>query len=97
LTKKDQPFVWSKDCEDAFQTLKKRFTEAPILVIPDQEKPFFLETDASAYASGGVLMQKDDNGLLHPCGYISGTFSPAEQNYQIYDRELLALIRALLE
>jgi hypothetical protein len=50
LTKKDQPFDWSKDCEDAFQTLKKRFQEAPVLVIPDQEEPFFLETDASAYA-----------------------------------------------
>jgi hypothetical protein len=63
----------------------------------DQTKPFYLETDASAFASGAVLMQKDDNGLLHPCGYLSRTFSPTKQRYQIYDRELLALIRALVE
>jgi hypothetical protein len=42
-------------------------------------------------------MQKDDNGLLHPCGYLSKTFSPTEQWYQIYNRELLTLIRALVE
>jgi hypothetical protein len=63
----------------------------------NQTKLFYLETDASAFASGAVLMQKDDNGLLHPCGYLSRTFSPTEQRYQIYDHELLALIRALVE
>jgi hypothetical protein len=77
--------------------MKKRFQEAPVLVMPDQEKPFYLETDASAFASGAVLMQKDENGQLHPCGYLSRTFSETEQRYQIYDRELLALIRALEE
>jgi hypothetical protein len=63
----------------------------------DQTKLFYLETDASAFASGAVLMQKDDNGLLHPSGYLSRTFYPTEQRYQIYDRELLILIRALVE
>ena len=52
-------------------------------------------TDASLLASGGVLMQKDDNGDLHPCAYLSQTFSPAERNYDIYDQELLAIIHAL--
>ena len=65
--------------------------------MPDPEEPFFLETDASAFATGAVLMQKDPNGALHPCGYLSRTLSETEQNYQIYDRELLALIRALKE
>jgi len=97
LTKKDKPFEWTKECEYAFQTLKKAFLEAPILVMPDQDQPFYLETDASAFASGGVLMQKDSNGHLHPNGYISRTFNETEQRYQIYDRELLALIRALTE
>ena len=54
-------------------------------------------TDASLTASGGVLMQKDSNGDLHPCAYHSTTFSPAERNYDIYDRELLAVIQALKE
>jgi len=54
-------------------------------------------TDASLVASGSVLMQKDGNGDLHPCAYYLKTFTPAEQNYDIYDRELLAVIRALKE
>ena len=65
--------------------------------MPGPEEPFYLETDASAYASGIVLMQKDENGYLHPCRYLSRTFNPMEQRYQIYDRELLALIQALNE
>jgi hypothetical protein len=97
LTKKGQAFNWTAACEDAFQKLKRRFQEGPVLIMADQTKPFYLETDASAFASGTILMQKDDNGLLHPCGYLSRTFSPTEQQYQIYDRELLALIRALVE
>jgi transposase InsO family protein len=97
LTKKDRAFEWTPECEYAFQELKKRFLEAPILTMPDQDQPFYLETDASAFASGGVLMQKDDNGHLHSCGYLSRTFSETEQRYQIYDRELLALVRALEE
>ena len=65
--------------------------------MPDTTKLFFVMTDASLTASGGILMQKDSNGDLHPCTYHSATFSPAEQNYDIYDRELLAVIQALKE
>ena len=54
-------------------------------------------TDTSLTASGGVLMQKDSNGDLHPCAYFSKTFSPTERNYNIYDHELLAVIHALTE
>ena len=54
-------------------------------------------TDASLTASGGVLMQTNMNGGMQPCGYISQTFSPAERNYDIYDRELLAVIQGLEE
>jgi len=97
LTKKGLAFEWTQQCEEAFKKLKQRFLEAPVLVMPNQDQPFFVETNASAFASGGVLMQKDLNGHLHPCGYLSQTFSQTEQNYQIYDRELLALIRALEE
>jgi len=97
LTKKDKPFEWTTECQNAFDTLKARFIEAPVLMMPDQDKPFYLETDASAFASGAVLMQKDDNGHLHPNGYLFRTFNETEQRYQIYDRELLALIRGLTE
>ena len=65
--------------------------------MPDQTKPFQIECDASKWASGAVLMQLDINGDRHPCAFISQTFSPTEQNYEIYDRELLSMIRALQE
>jgi len=97
LTRKGQPFDWTYEQQTAFNLLKKSFTTAPVLLMPDTTKPFFLETDASAYATGAVLMQKDDNGNLHPCGFLSKTLNPTEQNYPIYDRELYALIRALKE
>ena len=97
LLKKDQKFEWTDDCQRAFDELKKRFTEEPVLMMPDQTKPFQIETDASKYATGAVLTQLDSNGARHPISFISKTFSPAERNYEIYDRELLAIIRALEE
>ena len=54
-------------------------------------------TDASLFAAGAILLQSDANGDLHPCAYFSHTFLPAEQNYDIYDRELLVVILALTE
>ena len=71
--------------------------EAPVLYMPDQMKPFILETDASKHASGAVLRQQDSNGDWHPCGYLSKSFTETERNYDIGNRELLAVIRALEE
>ena len=66
-------------------------------MMPDQTKPFQIETDALKYATGAVLTQLDSNGDRHPISFISKTFSLAERNYEIYDRELLAIIQALEE
>jgi len=71
--------------------------EEPVLIIPDQSRPFQIKLDASKYASGAVLTQLDTNGERHPIAFISKTFSPTKRNYKIYDRELLAIIRALEE
>jgi hypothetical protein len=65
--------------------------------MPDTLKPFIVEADASKYASGAVLSQTDSNGSKHPVAFLSQTFNPAERNYKIYDRELLAIMRALRE
>ena len=89
LLKKDQKFEWTETQQDAFDELEKRFTE--------ELKPFQIETDASKYATGAVLTQLDANGDRHPVSFKSKTFSPAERNYEIYDRELLAIVRALEE
>ena len=66
-------------------------------MMPDQSRLFQIETDASKYAKGAVLTQLDLNCDRHPVSLISKTFSPAERNYEIYDQELLAIIRALEE
>ena len=95
LTKKTHPWSWDKSCNDAFAALKLAFTSQLVLHLPDLSSPFTISTDASKHASGGVLFQKDTNGEWHPCTYLPQTFSPAKQNYNIYDHELLTVMRAL--
>jgi len=95
LTRKDRQWKWTTECQKSFDTLKQRFGEAPVLKMPDSFKPFIIESDASKFATGAVLRQQDINGDWHPCGYISQSLNPAERNYQIYDRELLGVVRAL--
>jgi hypothetical protein len=94
LTRKEIQFNWTEECEKAFNELKERFLEEPILKMPDVTRQFMLEMDASKWATRAVLKQLGEDGELHPCGYISHTLTPAERNYQIYNRELLAVIRA---
>ena len=78
LTKKGVPFCWKKEQDKAFVKLKEMFLSALVIKMPDTTKPFFVMTDASLTASGGILMQKDSNRDLHPCAYHSATFSPAK-------------------
>jgi len=91
LTKKTKVFEWSQDCHAAFEILKKCFLGKPVLVIPDPSKQFFVESDASKWATGTVLRQHNNNEELKPCGYISHSLTQTERNYDIYDREMLAI------
>lgn len=95
LTQKSINWEWTDERDNAFKTLKRMFLEAPVLLMPDNSKPFEIESDASKFASGAVLRQQDVNGDMHPCGYLFQSFDKAQRNYQIYDRELLGIIRAL--
>ena len=97
LLKKDTPFLWTLECQISFDTLKQRFTAEPVLMMPDQSRPFQIEVDASKYTSGVVLTQMDSNGDRHLVAYFSKNFNDTERNYEIYDRELLGIIRALEE
>ena len=63
--------------------------------MPDTAKPFVVESDASKWATGGVLQQQNDNGDWHPCGFISHSFNQTQRNYKIYDCELLGIVHAL--
>lgn len=99
LTRKDAEveFRWTDKAEQAFQTLKRMFVTAPNLLIFDPDRETVLETDSSGYSTGGVLMQYDDEGMLRPCAFMSKKNLPAECNYPIYDKELLAIIKCLQE
>ena len=97
LTHKGEPWIWTQLQQRAFERLKHIFSSAPVLRIPDMTRPFTIMTNASLLAAGAVLMQADKNSDLHPCTYFSRTFSSAQHNYDIYDRELLTVILALEE
>jgi len=96
LTCKDK-LDWGLEAENAFQNLKTAFTTAPILIHPDFSKPFYMETDASDFALGAVLSQKGDDAKLHPVAFYSRKFSAAEINYEIHDKELLAIVDSFQE
>jgi transposase InsO family protein len=97
LTQKDVPFQWTKTEQEAFDSLKTCFTTAPVLRRFDHDRDVVVETDASDYVSAGILSQYDDDGVLHPVAYFSKKHSPAECNYEIYDKELMAIVRAFEE
>ena len=95
LTKKTgKEWSWNPEAETAFQELKKRFTTAPILAHFDASRPIIIETDASDFAIGAVLSQRDNEKRLHPVAFHSRKFQPAEINYDIHDKELLAIVDA---
>nr|XP_023655862.1 uncharacterized protein LOC111837765 [Paramormyrops kingsleyae] len=90
--------AWSEDATQAFTALKERFCTAPVLQQPDPNEPFIVEVDASEVGIGAVLSQRDPrSGKFHPCAFLSKNLSPAESNYDVGNRELLAIKRALEE
>ncbi|GJU28371.1 reverse transcriptase domain-containing protein [Tanacetum coccineum] len=93
LLEKETPFVFSKDCIDAFQTLKKKLTEAPILVVPDWNLPFKLMCDASDFAIGAVLGQRKMKHF-QPIHYASKTMTEAQIHYTTTEKEMLAVVYA---
>ena len=97
LTRKDVEFQWKDEEETAFNALKKRITDEPVLRMADPTKPFEVETDASDYALGGQLSQADENGKMHPVAFFSKKLNGPQLNYQIHDKELMAIIEAFRE
>ena len=101
LTRKDKesgkpvPFVWTDDCQRAFEKVKKSLVSAPLLHPPDWEKEFFLWTDASLAGFGAVLEQEITEGMRVPIAYASRTTSTAEKKYGVTELEVAALVYAL--
>uniref|UniRef100_A0A183CQC9 RNA-directed DNA polymerase n=1 Tax=Globodera pallida TaxID=36090 RepID=A0A183CQC9_GLOPA len=97
LLKKDTKWNWTEKTQTSFEALKGYLTSAPLLIQPDTTEQFFVECDASDFATGTILSQKNSEGKLCPVAYLSKSLSPAERNYDIFDKELLAIIRAFKE
>ncbi len=95
LLKKDQEWQWTEECQEAFLTLKRSLMEAPILALPDPDRPFYVVCDASNFAIGNALMQKDDDGRERVISYCSRQLRGAERNYPVHDKELLSMKYAL--
>ena len=91
LTEKGRPFVWTEQCQEAFEKLKKHLTEAPILAFPDFSKDFVLDTDASGNSIGAVLSQKIDGKERVIC-FGSRTLSKSERQYSVTRKELLSVV-----
>jgi hypothetical protein len=90
LLRKGCQFQWTPAAEQAFQLLKERLVQAPVLSVPNFEQPFVLETDASDFGIGAVLMQ-----FGHPIAYLNKHLCPCNQTLSVYEKECLAILMAI--
>jgi hypothetical protein len=95
LTWKDYVFTFDEGCTQAFETLKARLMNAPLLAHYDVNSQCLLETDTSNTVVTAVFSQKGLNEEWHLVAYFSKTIAPAETNYPIYDKEMLAIVQSL--
>ncbi|CCO34603.1 Retrotransposable element Tf2 155 kDa protein type 1 [Rhizoctonia solani AG-1 IB] len=89
---KDEPGVWEAVQKEVFYLIKFAISKEPLLAHPDECQPYPLETGTSGVAMGAVLLQRKDDGCLHPVAFMSASFSAAELNYDTHDQELLAIM-----
>ena len=89
------PYIWTNECQQAFEILKRKLVEAPILKFPDWSRKFHVHIDASALAVGAILAQPADDSTDHPNIYASRKLNKAERNYSTTEREALGMVFAL--
>ena len=95
LLSKKVKFVWTDDCQLAFDKTKLLLQKSPVLKSPDYEKPFKLIIDSSDVGTGSVLVQEASDGLDHPVSYFSKKFLKYQKNYSVVEKETLGLVLAL--
>ena len=94
LLKKDVPFIWNRECQEAFDVLKSKLMEEPIMAYPVDDCPYILDTDASNLAAGAVISQIQ-NGQERVIAYWSKAWSQSQKHYDVPKRELLAALLAM--
>ena len=95
LMRKDVQWQWGVEQQKAFDELKRVFTMKPVLVAPDLDKEFRVEADVSNYTTGGVLSIKCSDKMWRPVTFISKSLNDTERNYDIHNKEILAVVRCL--
>jgi len=94
MVKKDK-WNWTEKQEKVFKELKEQFTKELVLAVPDLDKKMRMEVDTSDYAMRGVLLMECEDGLWRPVAFLSKSLNKMERNYEIHDKEMLAIIRGL--
>ena len=98
LTKNDAKWHWSREEQSAFDTLEGLITSTPILASPDNTRPFWIEADSSDFATGAVLSQQNpEDRNWHLVAFLSKSLSTVERNYEIHNKEMLAIICTMEE
>jgi hypothetical protein len=100
LTRKETVWQWKEKEQQAFEFLHNKMCSKPVLQQPDFTCKFYIHTDASSYGAGAILLQESTDQTTkkpkqHLIAYYSTTFTPTKQNYDVYEQELLAIIKAL--
>ena len=95
LVRKDEKWKWEGEQEEVFAKLKRIFTTKLVLAAPDLDKEMRVKADASDYATRGVLSVKGEDRKWRPVAFISKSLNDTERNYEIHDKEMLAVIRCL--
>ena len=95
MVKKDQKWEWTERQEKAFRELKERFTKELVLAVLDLDKKMRMEVDTLDYTMGGVLSIKCEDGKWKPVAFLLKSLNKTERNYEIHDKEMLAVIRGL--
>jgi len=95
MVKKDRKWEWTERQEEAFEELKKRFMQEPVFAALDLDKKMRMEVDASDYAIGRVLSMEEEERKWRPVAFLSKSLNETERNYEIHDKEMLAIIRGL--
>ena len=92
MVKKDRKWKWMERQEKVFKELKEWFTKEPVLAAPDLDKKMRIEVDVLDYTTGGVLSMECEDGLWRPVAFLSKLLNETERNYEIHDKEMLAII-----
>ena len=95
MVRKDQKWEWTEKQEETFKELKEKFTKELVLAVPDLDKKMRIEVDALDYAIGGILFMECKDGRWRPVAFLLKSLNVTEKNYEIHNKEMLAVIRGL--